>query len=223
MICQRNAPRDLAGALQEQGDGAVVLQHARLYLVRHRQPLHFKDPFPLQAQLFARGQEYFYLRHLLQDLAQQRGAGQDMLEVVEDQQGLLAAQVTDDHILRIHRSRKDQTQCIGDGGKNVLSGVDAGHRKKEYPVGKIILQLVGGLDRQAGLAHATRPGQGQQATGRVPQLADDHARFMLTSDQGSGRDGQIACKPLGCRRRLKWGRSRDRIQVRRVLFLPGNL
>ena len=62
---------------------------------------------------------------------------------------------------------------------------------KVDPVLKVLEQVCGHLQAQAGLAGATRTGEGQQTHVRTPQERTGYGAYPLTSDERGGLHGQV--------------------------------
>jgi hypothetical protein len=126
----------------------------------------------------------------LQQVRDQRGRLHDLLEVVQHQQELLLAEVA----LELHYDLLVPRHLYPEGGcdpcSHELRRAERSEIDEPHAVGKFVKQLSRDLERQAGLADATRTGQGHQAHRGLAQLLPDCCDLLLAPDQGRGRKGQ---------------------------------
>ena len=86
-----------------------------------------------------------------------------MLAVVDNQQQLLDGQEALDRVRRGLALERDDRQCAHDRPRHVLRAPDSREPQEPGAVREVGLNRARGLQRQPRLAHAARPGQGQQA------------------------------------------------------------
>ncbi len=133
-------------------------------------------------------------------LANARRRVGDLLEVVEDQKELLAAQVVDQHVQHRAIGVLAEAQRAGDRRHDQLGIGDRRQRHEPGAVRQCLLHRGGDLDREAGLAGPTGPGERQQP--RPLEQPADLGDLGLATDEGRelGRDVADA-RVLGPRRR----------------------
>jgi hypothetical protein len=85
-----------------------------------------------------------------------------VLEVVENEEQLAVAQQEGEPLQRKVGPGFPPAECLIDERRDEFGVVDRGERHERHAVGKPAPFVGRGTDREAGLAHAARPGQGQQ-------------------------------------------------------------
>ena len=199
------------GALNEEVHGAVVFRLC-LILFGQGQPLHFEKPFPLQAQLLTRSDQHFDMMRFLKDLAQNIPAIEQVLHVVEDQQGFFVVQRVGELHHLIGRTREANAQHIGYSGQDGFRHAHTSQRNEMNTVCKVRFESATHFNGEACLADAAGTRQCEQAAGRFKQLFGDEVEFVFTPDERSGGDRQMRVTRLGSRNRCERGERRDRIQ-----------
>ncbi len=92
-----------------------------------------------------------------------RGGGKDLLEIVEHEQQAAVADVFGEAIERRFTAAHLHADRVRDGGRYEVGIGDRGERDPERAVRVAVGRLGRELQREAGLAGASRPGEGQEA------------------------------------------------------------
>ena len=108
-------------------------------------------------------------------LDQDRPSREDVLEVVQDQQGVAVAERAQevDRLLDAER--------LGDAGRDAV-GVADGSEVDERDLVEARVEFGRNPNREPGLAHTTGPGERDQAHGAVQDEGPDAGRFLFPSD-----------------------------------------
>ena len=122
------------------------------------------------------------------------GGGQHLLEVVEHQEHLLRPETSASDSASGRRSLSARPSACGDRREDQIGVAERGQGDEEDAVREVDVQLRRGLRRQARLAGAARPGEGQQAHLRPQQESPHGLKLPLAPDDRAalGRDGRRA-------------------------------
>jgi hypothetical protein len=154
-----------SGALDEQLDGGrfghagdVGIRVTR----REGQREDREDVLPAQTQRRPAGGQDLQVRADGQQVGHLIGRGQDVFEVVEDEQDVAVEQDTFKPLQQRLVAPFSDTQRLGDGGADQRRVVQPREVDEEHTVGEELDQRLGQRQRQAGLARAGRAGEGHQ-------------------------------------------------------------
>jgi hypothetical protein len=114
-----------------------------------------------------------------------------VLQVIQHQQQILLAQVTQDLLLRVLATLERIIKGVCQSGQQKLDRTDWRQRYKIDPVGKGTDLPLCCLQRQAGLANAAGADQGQQSPVWVCQQLGQIFQFLFPTNKGSGRGWQV--------------------------------
>ncbi|MBM2822290.1 MAG: hypothetical protein HW413_1036 [Thermoleophilia bacterium] len=157
--------------LAEERDGLLV-----------RELRHLVLPLPGYAKRLPAGNEEGELGASLKQRPE-RGRGiDDLLEVVEEKEHCLSADVGLQAVLR--------PQHLGDGLEHELGIADSGDRNPEGPVRVLGSHCPRGFEREPGLARPARSGERDEAR-TVRDEGDDLAQLAFPADEGARRRGQV--------------------------------
>jgi len=117
-----------------------------------------------------------------------RGGGQQVLEVVQDEQDLPLAQLADQVVHQGPVPGVLQPEALRDRGRHQPRVADRRQRHEEDAVRVIAGHLGGQRDAEPGLAAAARPGQRDQAAGG--QQPSGPRQLMFPADEAGQRSGQ---------------------------------
>jgi hypothetical protein len=124
-------------------------------------------------------------------LAHQRRGLQQVLEVVQDQQQLAVAERQGHRLAVRQPGRLPDAERPPDGRRDEAGIAERGERDEDGVVQEGLALMSGHFEREARLAAATGPRQGDQATGRQEALHVGH--LGLASDEA--RDGRRQGRP----------------------------
>src|SRR5262245_24281757 len=120
-----------------------------------------------------------------------------MLAIVKDQQELLVLECRCQRFDRTARSIETHAQDVADDGRYQLRIIERGKFSEPYAVRITVEDVAACLDREPGLADATRPGQRHQTMTAQPRLdvreigfASDQSGELLREIVGRGADGR---------------------------------
>jgi hypothetical protein len=176
---------------------------------------HLKGLLAPQRQHHAGGDQHLQLGSRGEELLQQRCRLRHLLEVVDHQQELLVAQAL------LHRLQDGASARLGDGkGPGHRRGDQGGigHRRQVREEGAILErgeELGRDLEGQAGLAGATRAGQGEQPG--LLQQRPDLGDLLLPADEGGELHREVAGPGVQRPRRREVGREALDQQLVQVL------
>ena len=85
---------------------------------------HFEQPLCLQVEALAGGDEHHHTRCLLQDLADQPGTFNQVLEVIQHQHQLFILQVVKQLSFYVASLSLLETECLEDGRQDELDGAN---------------------------------------------------------------------------------------------------
>ena len=163
---------DRQGALDEERHGGILrqgLDGRQVPGIGQVERGHRELVLAAEPQHHPAGHQALQARAGRQQLRHQRGRRHDLLEVVEHQQHLLILQellqALEQHLARFFLD----AQRPGDAGGHQRGVPDGRQRDKVDPVLKVLEQVGGHLQAQAGLAGAAGTGEGQQTHLRTPQ------------------------------------------------------
>ena len=160
---------------------------------RHR--LHRQLALPRHPQRGAAGHERRDPRRRGQQRGHLRTGVQNLLEIVEHEQELLAAQEGDELFPALLTRPFAQAQRLDDGRQHHLRGMHIGERDKNHTVGNLVPgDGARGGHRQAGLADAAGAGQREQPHGGVRKQGEDGGNIGVAAHKrrqrlGEGRRG----------------------------------
>jgi len=117
-----------------------------------------------------------------------RGGGQQVLEVVQDEQDLPLAQLADQVVHQGTVPGVLQPEALRDRGRHQPRVADRRQRHEEDAVRVVAGHLGGQRDAEPGLAAAARPGQRDQAAGG--QQPSGLRQLMFPADEAGQRSGQ---------------------------------
>ena len=191
---------DLPGALHEQLDRAVVGQirqalrarrPVRLF-VRVGEPIDVEQPFGLQVQSLARGDQHRELRRVRKDGGDQIGAVKQMLEVVEHEQHVPLAQIAEQVGGRVGLPGEREAEAYRRSPRRSGWRADRGERDKRDAIGER-----GGLSgrdlRAPGAFCRSRPARAASAGDRLgrPAVGRSAATSVLRPMNGVGWNGRL--------------------------------
>ena len=123
-----------------------------------------------------------------------RSGGEQLLEVVQDQQQLLVAEMLDQPVQRQPVADQLQIQGLGDHGGNEIRIPYRRQRDEIHAVGKLVERLRRNLEAQPRLADAAGAGQRQQALA-FQQLFGLQDR-VGAADEAGQLGGQVVGRPV---------------------------
>ena len=126
-----------------------------------------------------------------------RGGRAHLLEVVEHEQQPPAAQVVGDEVGRGQGADLAQPKRPRDRRQDQIRVGDRGQRDEDDAIGEGRCRVLGDAQREAGLAHPARTGQGEQADPMVDEQVARGRGIGGTADERGQRLGEIP----PCRRR----------------------
>ncbi len=115
----------------------------------------------------------------------------DMLEVVEDEQHVPLMQIIRQEDAQGTAAHLVQTQRLGDGGDDEAWLSERVEGDEPDAVKEHIGHLSRDVDGQPSLAHATRPGEGEQADVGAEQQGGGRGGLALAANEGSEWVGQV--------------------------------
>ena len=163
VVGQLEASVVAAGALDEQRAGRGLRDGARVGLCWEFERGDGVALLGLQSQRLAAGRDHGQRRSGGQQLADQRGRRQQVLEVVEHQQPVLRAEETLDRMLEGLPLEWRDAHGLCDRARNVLDTGGRGERNEPGAVPILALKPPRHLERQPRLPHPARPGERDQA------------------------------------------------------------
>ena len=114
-----------------------------------------------------------------------------MLEVVEEQQPLLAGKRGDEGRGQRLAGLLGDVESACDRGDNERRVAQRGERDPEDAVGVAVGRGGGGLEREPRLAGAAGPGEGEQPRVGLGEQCGDRRQFALTAEKRGRRDGEV--------------------------------
>ena len=185
-----------AGALQEERHGGDARQRLqvqylpRLRQVGHRQGWHGEVVLPGHAQRDAAGHETGQPRAGRQQGGEVRGGGDDLFEVVQEQQGGPVLQVVAQGVQRIQAREVAQAQRPGDRRQDPRGVAHRCQVHEPDAVGEGVLHAPGDLQGQPRLADARGPGEGEEADLGLGQKPRPRGHLFVATDEGPGVEGK---------------------------------
>ena len=152
-------------ALQEKRHGGHLRQHRKVTRacgIGQRQRLDRKLVLPAHMQRRPAGHQHLQPATRRQQLGHHRGRGQQVLEVVEQQQHLPAAQMRGERLEQRLAAHLGDPQRPRDGGRNQGGIAQRGQGHDEDPVGVGATEVLGHVQGQTRLADPARAGQREQ-------------------------------------------------------------
>jgi hypothetical protein len=124
-----------------------------------------------------------------QEVEDGRGRGEEVLEVVEDEQGLARAEVGPQGVRYGIGAALPDAGGGGDGGDDLARIGDGGQLDEEDAVGEALPGGVGDRHGQPGLADAAQPGHGDEADAGAGEGGEDEIEVAFAADD-RGEDGR---------------------------------
>ena len=140
----------------------------------------------------AAGYEHLELWAGGHQLAEGRGGGHHLLEVIEDEQQLPVAQGILEGLQERPPAQLVEAEGLADGRQDEAGVLDGGQRDKADAVAEVVAQGRCHLQGQAGLADAAGAGEGEQADLLAQQLLPDGGDRLGAADQTGARMGEAA-------------------------------
>ncbi len=165
---------------------------ARPHFGRHGQGRHVIHVLGAQPKGGPAGRQHFQRRRAQQQSGHIASGFDHMLEVVQHQQELFAAQVMRQLLPGGRVDAGMQAERLGDGRADLRGGAERGERHKAGAGGEVLLRAGGGFDGQARLAHAGRADQVDEADVGRPQHASQVSQLIHPANQGIRRQGEAA-------------------------------
>jgi hypothetical protein len=126
---------------------------------------------------------------------QQRRGGDDLFEVVEDEENLFGAKLGGQSIVERFVAWRVHAQVLGDRGGHEPGFAHGGERDERDPVGEVATDLFGDAQRQPRFADAPGAGKGEQAHVVPPQQRHHLGNLALPPDQRRERKRQTGRAP----------------------------
>jgi hypothetical protein len=131
-----------------------------------------------------------------QQVRHERRRGQEVLEVVEDQEQPPVPDGRGQGLDRRPIRPLDRAQGVEECGRDEGGIADRGERDEPDAVGEGRSRLLRHGERQAGLAHPTGAGQRHQAHAVLPQEGGDRGHFARPTHEAGERGGQGRPNPV---------------------------
>src|SRR5262249_21680505 len=147
---------------------------------REGEPVDVEQPFRLQVQSLARGHQQGEMRRVLEDGGYQIDAIKQVLEVVENEQHVQLAQVSQQVSGQIWLPTEIGVQALADRRDDLVGCADGGQRHERDTIGEGTALMRSDLERQARFADPTRPEQREEVTGRIGQQSRDRGQVVVT-------------------------------------------
>ncbi len=151
----------------------------------------------LQSERLATGGQDGERRTRLEHAADEGRGGEQLLEVVDDQQQVLGGQEADGGVVGGFAGEHDDPERLHDRRGHILGSVQRGERDEVRAVGEVRLDRAPGLHGESCLADPAGPGEREQPHRPGPQPLTDRGDVMLAADRAVGRRRQ----PVAARRR----------------------
>jgi hypothetical protein len=163
---------DLPGAVGEQLNG-----------IAGRQPAEREDRLAWQAQRLPAGHQHLQACAAAHQHQDEVAAGaHQMLTAIQHEQSLLPRQAVDKHLVQGLSGLREDACGRSHGRQHRCGGVQALQFRQVRAVGEPARDPGGQLQRQAGLAHADRPVQGDQPAALLQPPAQD-GKLLATPDE----------------------------------------
>ena len=174
--------------------------------VGHDQGCDGEYPLASKPQSLPAGREDAQVRAGRQEIGHERGSGEDVLEVIEDEQKCPAADRQWQQTCRIPRAIA-HAKLASDGRRHEGRVGNRGQRHERDTIGNVVVHLPGNGDGQTRLADAAGAGQGHEPGLPVEEYVPDTVHVAVPAEEREERGGQ--------RRHLAPGRQRSRRLDRR--------
>lgn len=188
----RSKSGSTARATDEQRDGRRPTdRHGALRPIqgRHGQGMDDELVLAAHAEDFATGDEHAELLPHGEQGRDDRGGGQDLFEVVEDQQ--LAT--VPDRVAHALEERPvpllDDAESAGYGAHHQTGIAKRFERDEDHRGDEARIQIRGDGEGQSGLANPTRPGQRQEPDGWIGEQGPCRGELLLPTNQRGDRGG----------------------------------
>ena len=175
-------------------------------MVVHLERLHGVLRLAAHAQRRAAGGQDGQVGHGLDDRGDVRRGVEEVLDVVQHEQQVLAAQPVDDVVGDGLRGVAGGGHGVGDGWEQLARFEERRELDQAYAVGVAVADHRRCGQGEAGLADPAGPAEGDQAAGA--QQVGDAPDVVVATDERRGRDRQVA--PAGSAVRRGRGGSRAR-------------
>jgi len=181
-----DAPRRLLE--QRHGVGRLVATRRRVvsgsgHQGRQREACDRHDRLPRHVERFARRREDAHVRARGGDRTQHPRAGQDVLEVVDEQEGSRLAQRRHHDVLRVRPVGQRNVERLREAARDVVGPLDVGERHEGRAVREGRCAAQRGLEGHAGLADAPGTDQRHEPHRVVPHQALHLAQVPLTAHE----------------------------------------
>jgi hypothetical protein len=163
-----------------------------------RQGRHGPAFLGLQGEWLAARRQDGHARAGLEHATQERSEAEHVLAVVHDQEQVPAREEALDGLLRGLAVEQGGAERSDDRHRDILRAPLGSERHEARAVGEAGLGTTRGVDREACLADAARPGEGQQPGG--VQARGDPGQLGYTADRAVGQRGETAGGSCGHRR-----------------------
>ena len=170
---------------------------------RQRQGWYGHELLAAHPERLAAGHEQLQPRAVGEELDERRAGDRDLLEVVEDDEELLGAELAAELIERRTLRGIGQPECGGDLGEHGV-GVRRGDEVDEVDAVREPVDLVGGgPDRKPCLAGPTGPGERDETDAGVVQARPDRPQLGIAADEGGRLRRQVVRPEVEGRERRK--------------------
>ena len=115
------------------------------------------------------------------------GIGQDMLAVVEQQQGLPGLQMADELIGNRPAGPRVDAERPGDGYEHTIRPAHGGEIDPGHTIGEGRGDVLGDRETQPGFAHAARTGQGQEGQRVIDQQCPGVGTLPVAANERGAR------------------------------------
>ena len=185
LVGHLEARLDRSCALDEEGDGLVLREAIeRREMRRVRQAERWNRVLLLagDAQRAAAARQHGEVRRRRQQIRDRGSGGDDLLEVVEDEQHAAIRDVLRQPLGSAAAGPVCEAQLLGDRGGDELGLGDRRELDEEHAVGMVVQRSGRNLQAESRLAGAARAGEGQQAA--APQQVEHLADLSLAPEEG---------------------------------------
>ncbi|HET6551613.1 MAG TPA: hypothetical protein VFG79_24305 [Solirubrobacter sp.] len=180
-------------ALEEQHDGVNRRQRLRVLpqtRLGQRERSDRIDLLGMQREWLATRGQQLERRTDLEQPAEQRRSGQDVLAVVHHEQQLLGRHEAPERHFRRLAVEQDRAQRLDDRRGNIVGPPHGRERNEASSVGEVRLERARDLQREPGLADAARTGEREQPERICAQPLDEHLESTRAADRSVGRHRQ---------------------------------
>ena len=210
----------LRGAVSEQPHGLGVADRLRSVIlgwcIEGRNPV---DTLPGDAQRLAAGGEQHGVRAALQESVRQLGARiDDVLAVIQQHQEVLPPDGVNEGVGRGQALVHWYAEHVGHGDRDEFRVLQGREVHEPYPVARAVQEPGCELEREPGLARATRAGESHQT--RSGQQPAHLAELSLAADEAGHLDREVVPQ-LRVVQRPKWRESRRQAVRLELEDLPG--